>query len=169
MEAGVPYQLVPAYPPFVRIANNANIIYMCRTRTLIFGGNGTVANTSQTQQFQFSLPTIIIARSGAAIDASDAGLPVGRQGLDLFTVQFFRVGTGSSEFIDAGGGGAANPAVTVLGSTVLGTAANPSFFPGTGLFADTGGFINVTVTTLRANTLAHVTIWCIEEYGPARG
>jgi hypothetical protein len=167
MEAGVPYQLVPAYPPFVRIAADPNILYVSRTRTLIFGGNGVVAGTT-TQQYQFSVPTIIIARTAAAIDASGAGLPVGRSGLDLFTVQFSRVGA-ASDLIDAGGGGAANPNVLVLGSSVLGTAAQPAFFPGQGLFVDTGGFLNVQVTVLRDNSLIHVTNWCLEEWGPARG
>ena len=44
-EAGVPYQLVPAYPPFVRIANDPSIVYFPRFRTLIFGGNGAAGKS----------------------------------------------------------------------------------------------------------------------------
>lgn len=167
MEAGVPYHLVPAYPPFVRIAADRNIIYMCRTRTLIFGGNGIAAGTT-TQQWQFSVPTIIIARTATGVDESGAGLPVGRSGLDTFRAQLSRVGA-ASDLIDSGGGGAANPAVNVYGSCLYGTAAQPAFFPGTGLFADTGSFLNATVQILIANCAAHLCLWCLEEYGPARG
>lgn len=166
--AGVPYQLVPAYPPFVRLANSQDIVYFPRYRTLIFGGNGQAAATLPTQQWQFSLPTIILARTAAAIDASGAALPVGRGSLDLFKVQMFRAGS-QQDLIDAGGGGNANPVALVLGSALLGTAANPALIQGNGLFVDTGSFLNCTVQTLVNNTEVHVTIWCLEEYGPARG
>lgn len=166
MAAAVPYQLVPAYPPFVRLANSHDIVYFPRYRTLIFGGNGVVAGTT-TQQWQFSVPTIVIGRTAAAIDASGAALPVGRDSLDTFLVQMFRAGS-TSDFLDAGGGGNANPSVPTLGSALLGTAAQPALIQGNGLFVDTGGFLNCTCQTLINNILVHVTIWCIEEYGPAR-
>lgn len=168
MEAGVPYQLVPAYPPFVRIANDPGIVYFPRFRTLVFGGNGVAANTTATQQFQFSVPTIIIARSGGAVEASGAGLPVGRTGLECFSLQMFRAGS-QSDLIDAGGGGANNPAVNTLGVNLLGTGGLPALIPGNGLFVDTGSFLNITLTTLLANIQAWITLWAIEEYGPSRG
>lgn len=167
LEAGVPYQLVPAYPPFVRMANDPNIVYFPRFRTLTFGGNG-VAAAQTTQQFQFSLPTIILARTAAAIDASGAGLPVGRDSLDTFAVQFARTGS-QSDLVDAGGGGAANPTFNALGSALLGTARLPGFFQGNGYFVDTGGFLNVTCQILINNIRVDITIWCLEEYGPSRG
>lgn len=167
MEAGVPYQLVPAYPPFVRIANQEGIVYFPRFRSLVFGGSGVVAGTT-TQQFQFSVPTIIIARTGGAIAPNGTDLDVGKTGLDLFKVQFARAGS-NSDLIDAGGGGNTNPALNALAGNLLGTAALPGFIPGTGLFIDTGSFLNVTCQILLNNVEATVTIWCIEEYGPARG
>ena len=79
---GVPYQLVPAYPPFIRLANSKTVAYFPRYRSLRFGANGTVAGTT-TQLLQFSLPTIIFARTATAILADDSDLPVGRTGLQL--------------------------------------------------------------------------------------
>lgn len=166
MAAGVPYQMVPAYPPFVRLANSPDIAYFPRFRSLVFGGNAVLAATT-VQQVQFSVPTIILARTGSAYDASGAGLPVGRTGLQLFRVQFSRVGS-STDLIDAGAGNAA-PNITVLAENVLGPAGLPGFFQGNGLFVDTGGFINVTCQILLNNVEAHVSLLCLEEYGPSRG
>lgn len=168
MIAGVPYEFLPAYPPFVRIANSRDIVYFPRFRTMTYHGNGTAANTTVTNQFVFSLPTIIIARTAAAIDASGANLPIGRSSLDTFRAQMFRAGS-QQDLIDAGGGGNQNPSTTVLGSSIFGTAAQPALIPGNGLFVDTAGFLNLTVTNLIANIEVHVTLWCLEEYGPARG
>lgn len=167
MDAGVPYQLVPAYPPFVRIANDPNIVYFVRFRTLVFGGNAVVAATT-TNPIYFSVPTIIIARTAAAYDASGAALPVGLNSLDLFKIQFARAGS-SSDLIDAGAGGNTAPNVTTLGSALLGTGQLPALIPGQGLFVDTGSFINVTCQILRNNVEVNVSVWTIEEYGPARG
>ena len=167
MAAGVPYKLVPVYPPFVRIADDPNIVYAFRSRSLIFGGNGVAAATT-TQQFQFSLPTIIIARTGSAFLANDVGMPVGRTSLQLARVQMFRAGS-QSDLIDAGGGGVNNPAVTVLAECLLGTAGLPALIPGNGLFVDTGSFLNVTAQLLINSTELHFCIWALEEYGPARG
>lgn len=167
MGAGVPYQLVPAYPPFVRIANDPNIVYIVRFRTIVFGGNGVVAATT-TLPIYFSVPTIIIARTAAAYDASGAALPVGLNSLDLFKIQFARAGS-SSDLIDAGAGGQQAPNITVLGSSIMGTGQLPALIPGTGLFVDTGSFLNVTCQILRANVEVNITVWSLEEYGPARG
>src|SRR3990167_4918414 len=44
VEAGVRYQLLPAYPPFVRLAApDQGIVYFPRFYTGAFGGNGEVA------------------------------------------------------------------------------------------------------------------------------
>lgn len=166
--AGVPYQLVPAYPPFVRLANSPDIVYFPRFRTLVFGGNGVTAAVLATQQWQFSLPTIIIGRTAAAINASGAALPVGRNSLDLFKMQMFRSGS-QQDLIDAGGGGNANPVALVLGSALVGDARQPALIQGNGLFVDTGSFLNCTVQTLIDSVEVCVTLLCIEEYGPARG
>lgn len=166
--AGVPYNLVPAYPPFVRLANAPGIIYFPKFRTVTFHGNGTAANQSQTQTFTFTQPTIIIARTAAAIDASGAALPVGRNSLDTFTGQMFRAGS-FQDFIDGGGGTNTGPMAPVLGSAIFGTAAQPALIPGNGLFVENGSFMNVTVVNLIANVRVDVTLWCIEEFGPARG
>jgi len=168
MAAGVEYNLVPAYPPFVRLANDPNIVYFARFRTLVFGGNGVAAATTN-QQFAFSVPTIVLARTGGAYMADNTGLPVGRTGLETFRLQMFRTGS-QNDLLDAGGGGVAgNPVTNVLATTVLGTAAQPALIPGNGTFFDVGGFLNVTCQILLNNIEAHVTIWCLEEYGPARG
>lgn len=167
MAAGVPYQLVPAYPPFVRIANDPNIIYFPRFRTLSFFGTGTAANATATGQYQFQNPTIILARTAAAFLPTGTALDVGRNSLDTFRAQFFRTGA-IQDFIDAGAGNA-GPNFQALGSTIFGTAQLPALIPGTGVFVDTGGFLNVNVTALIANVTVDITIWCIEEYGPARG
>ncbi len=168
MQQGMPFQLVPAYPPFVRIANDPNVVYYPRFRTIIFGGNAVVAGTT-TLQFQFSLPTIIIARTGWGFIADNVtGLPVGRTGLDTFRIQMFRAGS-QSDLIDSGGGGNQNPAVNVIGSNVLGTAQLPALIPGCGLFVDTGGVLNTTCQILINNVEVHFTLWCIEMYGPASG
>lgn len=169
MAAGVPYQLVPAYPPFVRLANDPSIVYFVRFRSVIFGGNGVTAGVQAAQTIYFSVPTIIIARTGSAFDASDAGLPVGRTALQTFRTQFYRGGA-STDLIDAGGGGQnTNPAVTVLAENLLGTASQPALLPGNGLFFDNGTWLNIACTTLIDNIEAHVSVWTIEEYGPARG
>lgn len=167
MAAGVPYRLVPVYPPFVRIADDPNIVYFPRFRTLIFGGGAVVAATT-TQSFQFSVPTIIIARTAAAFLPVGTAFDVGRNPLDGFLAQFSRGGS-QSDLIDAGGGGAANPSVQTAGSALFGDGKLPGFVPGNGLFIDVGGILNVTVQTLINNITAHVCIWCVEEYGPARG
>ncbi len=168
MAAGVRYHFIPVSPPLVRVADDPSIVFFPRWRTLIFGGNGVAAATT-VQQWQFSVPTIIVARTAAAVmDDNVTGLQVGRNPLDTFRIQMARAGS-QTDLIDAGGGGAANPAVNVLGSTLLGTAERPAWIPGNGLFIDVGGFINCTVQVLLANILVCVTLHCLEEYGPARG
>lgn len=168
MDAGVPYQLVPVVPPFVRIANDPNIVYFYRSRTLTFFGNGIAINTQVTNQMQFSVPTVVIARTAAAVLPVGSNFDVGRNPLDSFMVQFFRAGS-QSDLIDAGGGGVANPSLPVLGSALLGSAALPAYIPGNGIFLDTGSFLNVSAQNLIANVTVHITVHCIEEYGPARG
>jgi hypothetical protein len=171
MANDVPYQFVPCYPPFVRLANVEGIVYLPRFRVMVFGANGTAAATT-TQTYSFSNPTIVIGRSAAAILADGLDdLPVGRASLDTFKTQMFRSGPGSSDLIDAGAGGQSvtGPNVLTLGSALWGTAAQPALIQGNGLFVDTGGFLSVTCQTLFANLEVHTVIWCIEEYGPARG
>lgn len=165
MAEGMPYQLVPAYPPFVRLANNPNILYFPRFRTITFGGNGVAAATT-TQTIQFSLPTIVMARTGSAFLASDAALPVGRTALQTFALQFVRAGA-MNDMVDTGAGNSA-PAFNAIAENLLGPASLPAFFPGTGLFFDTGSFLNVTCQILLASIRADITIWCLEEYGPGR-
>lgn len=165
--AGIPYELVPAYPPFVRIANDPNVAYFPRFRSLTFGGAAVAAATT-TQQIQFSLPTIVIARTGTGFMADNTGLPVGRTGLQLFAVQFAIAGS-VQDLVDSGGGGAAAANFTVTADCVLGPAGLPSFFPGNGIFFDTGMFLNVTVNIFINNVQADITLWCLQEYGPARG
>lgn len=167
IEAGIPYQLVPAYPPFVRLANDPRIVYFPRFRTLVFGGNGQAAQNFPVQTYLFSVPTIILARTGAAIDASAAALPVGRNSLDTFKVQFFRGGA-AQDLIDAGSG-QVGATVLTLGSALLGTAAQPALIQGNGLFADNGMFLSVNCQSLIANIEVHISIWCLEEFGPSRG
>lgn len=171
MAAGVPYQFVPCYPPFVRFANVEGIVYLPRYRVMVFGANGTAAGTT-TQTYSFSNPTIVIGRSAAAIIADgNTGLPIGRNSLDTFKSQMFRSGPGSSDLIDAGAGGqsATGPNVLTFGSALWGSAAQPALIQGNGLFVDTGGFLSVTCQTLYANLEVHCVIWCVEEYGPSRG
>lgn len=170
MAAGVPYQFVPAYPPFVRLANVEGIVYMPRYRVMVFGAMGTPAGTT-TQTFQFSNPTIIIARTAAAILADGAALAVGRNPLDTFKAQMSRTGAGSSDLVDAGAGGSsATPLqINILGSCLWGSATLPALIQGNGLFVDAGGFLSVTCQTLFNNLEVHLGIWCIEEYGQARG
>lgn len=167
MAAGVPYQLVPAYPPFVRIANDPNVVYLPRFRTITFFGTGTAAGATATGQYQFQGPTIIFARTGAAFLPTGTVFDVGRNPLDSFRVQFFRTGA-IQDFIDTGGANAGTSTQS-LGSTILGTGQLPALIPGTGLFVDTGGFLNIAITALIANVTVDITIWCIDEYGPARG
>lgn len=166
MAAGVPYQFIPTYPPFARVAADANIVYFPRFRHLVFGGAGIVAATT-TQVYTFSVPTLVIARTGAARMPNGTALDVGKTALDTFSVQFFRSGS-SNDILDAGSGNV-GPQVQVLGSAVLGTGGLPGFICPLGMFLDVGGFLNVTVQTLVDNVTVWVSIWCIEEYGPARG
>jgi hypothetical protein len=163
MASGMKYQLVPAYPPFIRIANDDRVLYFPRFRTLQFGGDGTTAGETFNDQWQFSLPTIVIARTAAAYSTADANLPVGRNSLDLFTAQMFRA-SGAQDLIDAGGGGNTGPNVQVLGSSVWGTGQLPALIPGTGLFVDTGSYLGVSGTILIADVLVHLTLWCVEEF-----
>lgn len=163
---GVPYQLVPAYPPFVRIANDPAIVYFPRFRTITFNAAGAVAGADNTLTWIFSVPTIVIARTAAARTTDNSNLPVGRDSLDCFSSQMFRAGS-STDLIDAGGGGQ-NPAVLVTGSAIYGTARQPALIPGNGIFFDTGSLLSCRVLTNVNALQVDVTIWCIEEYGPAR-
>jgi hypothetical protein len=168
-EAGIPYVHMPVFPPTVAEALDGNIHYAPRFRTAVFGGEGTAAGVIQTQAVPFSCPTVVVARSGAAIDASDADLPIGRDSLDTFKVQMFTTGQ-LQDLLDAGAGGATStsPTVLVLGSALLGPAALPGLIPKNGRFFDNGYFLNITVQVLIANIEVHVTLWCVEEIGPAR-
>lgn len=163
---GVPYQLVPAYPPFVRLANSRNVAYFPRFRSLTFGGSATAAGTT-TQLLQFSLPTIVFARSGSAFLADDTDLPVGRTGLQTFALQCQRTG-GVGDLLDVGGGNT-GPSFLALAENLLGPAGLPALVPGMGWFFDTGTSLNTTVQILLDNVRADVTFWCIEEYGAPRG
>ena len=167
MADGMKYQLVPAYPPFVRIANDDRVLYFPRFRTLTFGGTGTLAGATINDQWQFSLPTIIIARSAAAITGTGVALPVGRASLDTFTAQMFRV-SGAQDLIDAAGGGNTGTNVQTIGSALWGTAQLPALIQGTGLFVDTGSYLGVAGTILIADMRVDLVLWCIEEYGPGR-
>ena len=163
MAEGMKYQLAPAYPPFIRIANDDRVLYFPRFRTLVFGGTGTLAGATFNDQWQFSLPTIIIARSAAAITGTAVALPVGRYSLDTFKSQMFRV-SGAQDLIDAGGGGNTGPNTQVLGSALWGTGSMPALIPGTGLFVDTGSYLGIAGTILVADVEVNCTLWCIEEF-----
>ena len=167
MADGMKYQLVPAYPPFIRIANDDRVLYFPRFRTLTFGGTGALAGQTFNDQWQFSLPTIIIARTAAAITVNAAALGVGRSSLDTFKCQVFRV-SGAQDLIDAAGGGNTGTNVQTLGSALWGTAQLPALIPGTGLFVDTGSYLGVTGTILVAEVQVDLVLWCVEEYGPGR-
>lgn len=169
LEAGVDYQFVPVWPPFVRLANSPGIVYFPRFRTVIMGGNGALINATYNRPINFSVPTIVIARTGTAVVADNAtALQVGRSALDTFTVQMFRAGS-NSDFIDAGAGADTAPNVQTLGGCILGSGGLPALIPGNGIFIDTGSYLTLAVTALLPNLLIHVDLWCIEEYGPARG
>jgi hypothetical protein len=113
------------------------------------------------------VPTIIIARTAAAYTTTGVALPVGRASLDTFTAQMFRAGS-STDLFDAGWGGT-NPSILVTGSSIFGTAAQPMLIPGNGLFLDNGGLFSARVVTLLDAIRVDISLWCIEEYGPARG
>lgn len=164
---GVPYQLVPAYPPWVRIANDPSIVYFPRLRTATFNAAGAAAGADATLTMIVSVPTIVLARTAAAVKTTGVALPVGWLPLDTFTAQVFRAGS-STDLVDAGWGGA-NPAVLAIGSAIFGSAAQPMLIPGNGLFIDTGGLLSCRVVTLLDAMRVDVTFWCLEEYGPARG
>ena len=163
---GVPYQLVPVYPPFVRIANDPSIVYFPRLRSASFNTAGAALGFDGTLTMFASAPTIIIARSAAAITTTGAALVLGRESLDTFQAQMFRAGS-STDLFDAGWGGA-NPSQLVIGSSIFGTASQPMLIPGNGFFVDTGGQVSVRVATLVDAIRVDVTLWCIEEYGPSR-
>lgn len=165
--AGIEYQLVPAYPPFVRLANAPGIVYFPRFRTIQFNTAGAVAGNVGQLTYFFSCPTIVIARTAAAHTTTNAALPVGRDSLDCFAAQFTRQGA-ASDAIDAGGGGQ-NPAVLVTGSAILGSARQPALIQGNGLFFDTSYQLTVEVETFVDALQVDITIWCIEEFGPGRG
>lgn len=163
---GIEYQLVPAYPPFVRLANSPGIVYFPRWRTVQFNTAGAAAGNMGQLTYFFSVPTIVIARTAAAYTTTNAALPVGRDSLDCFATKMLRAGA-ASDLIDAGGGGS-NPAVLVTGSSILGSARQPALIPGNGLFFDTGMQLTTEVETYVDALQVDITLWCIEEYGPAR-
>lgn len=164
MADGVPYSLVPCWPPFVRVANDRHIVYFPRQRTFTFGGNGVAAGVQSPVTLTFSLPTIVVWRTAAAILADGADLPVGRNSLDIFKTQFVRSGA-SQDLIDVGTTGTST---LTLGSALCGPAGFPAFFQGTGLFFDVGSQLQVACQTLIANAEVHITIGCFEEFGPGR-
>lgn len=166
MLAGVPYQYLPVYPPFARLAADPGILYFTRFRYLLFDASALAASPLPTQQLLFSNPTIVLARTAAAYQTDDDDLPVGRSSLDCFTTQWFRSGA-TTDLIDAGAGLAATS--LVLGSCVMGDARQPALIPGNGIFFDTGTYCNVSIATLIDHMVVHVCAWCLEEYGPARG
>lgn len=165
MANGIPYQLVPVYPPFVRMANDPNIVYFPRYRSFRFGANGTVAGTT-TQTMNTGLPTYVIAMTGTAFDAGNAALPVGRTSLQLFSFQI-STGQGSQDLLTVGGGNT-TPNFNVVAENILGTGGLPGFVPCTGLFIDTATPLNVTCQILRDNVQADITFWCIEEWAAPR-
>lgn len=161
---GVEYRRVPVWPPFANLAADNRIAYQVRFRWITFGGNTVAAGPQAPIPFQFSQPTIIIGRVAAAIDASGAATPVGRQSLDLFTSFWIRIG--GNDAIDSTQPAMGTP---MLGSALYGNGQLPALMPGNGLFFDRGSALQVNVSTLINNVRADIGIICLEEYGPPRG
>jgi hypothetical protein len=146
---------VPVYPPFANLALDPNVVYLGRMRSVRFGGNGMAAQTFAPQPFQFSIPTIMLARSGGAYLADDSALPVGRADDTIWAAYFQRVG--SNDLLD----GDSTP---TLARCSFGTGASPTLYPGNGVFFDRGSSLFVYCQSLVANAAITITIWCLEEY-----
>ena len=159
IEAGVKYRRVPIYPPFANLARDPNIVYLIRFRPLFFAGNGIALGVQPQQTVLFSQPTIVFARSMAAIAADDAALPVGRDGRDTCAIWTQRT---SGDLID----GASQP---ILGSALYGTGGEPALFAGNGLFFRSGASMVVNCQTLINNIRVDFVLWTLEEYGTQAG
>lgn len=159
-QKGVQYRRVPIWPPFANLARDPNVLYLIRNRPLVFGGAGVVAGTLAPQQLPFSQPTIVFARTAAAVIADfKTGFPVGMNPLDSFAAQIQRT---TGDLLD----GTSTP---ILGSALWGKATLPALYAGNGLFFNNGSTLIVTVQTLMDNVRADLVFWTIEEYGPAAG
>ena len=160
MQQGVPYRRVPIWPPFANLARDPNVLYLIRFRPLLFGGNGVAAATLAPQQINFSQPTIVFARSAAAVIADYAtGLPVGMNSLDTFASTFSRT---QGDQLD----GTTTP---ISGSAIYGNGRMPALYAGNGLFFNNGSTLIVNCTTFLNNVRVDIVLWTIEEYGTPRG
>lgn len=154
IQAGVPYRRVPIYPPFANLAADPRVVYMTRVRPFFFGG-AVAAGVQPPQQAAFSQPTIVYARSAAAIEATGGALPVGRGSLDTFSSFMART---NGDSID----GTNTP---ILGSAILGTAGLPALYACNAIFFNAGSTLMINLTTLLANIRVDIVLWTIEEYG----
>jgi len=152
---GVKYRRVPVYPPFANLALDPNVVYMVRLRPLFFGGSGIVAGVLAPQQYQFSQPTIVIARSAAAYDAANGALPVGRSEATTWGAFFQRVN--GMDNLDGG----TDP---IVGGAGFGSGGEPTLYPGNGLFFDKGSSLTVTCQIFRNDIRVCIVVWCLEEY-----
>ncbi len=155
IDSGVPYRRVPIYPPFANLARDPSIIYMVRIRPMFFGGAGVAAGVLPPQPLQFSQPTIVYARTAAAILTDGTGMPVGRVSRDLF----------SAFFIRSNGDGLDGGTTPILGDAIFGNGGSPALYAANGVFFNNGTVMSINVSTLIANTLVHIVVYTIEEYG----
>lgn len=148
-----PWQRVPIYPPQVLLSTNKYVGH--ETRLYGAGILNIAAGTETTATVQFDTPCIVAMASGTAIETAGAGLPVGRAALDTFLIA-----------LEHSNGNRLTTSAR-LGSTVLGSAAQPAMIPGNGWVFDRGSTAVFLITPLIANLRIDINLWCIEERGPS--
>ncbi len=159
MQQGIEYRRVPIWPPFANLAKDPNVLYLIRYRPLLFGGNGIAAAALAPQTIRFSQPTIVFARSAAAVIADYAtGFPVGMNPLDSFGATFSRP---TGDQLDG-------TTTAISGSALYGNGRFPALYAGNGLFFNNGSDLIVNLTTFMANVRVDIVLWTIEEYGTPR-
>lgn len=155
IEQYIKYRRVPIYPPFANLAKDPSVIYMVRPRPAFFGGAGVAAAVLPQFPMQFSQPTIVYARTATAILTDNNGLPVGRPCRNQFSCFMQRT---NGDSIDGG-------TTPILGDAIFGSGGEPALYAANGVFFNNGASLSINVTSLIDNTLVHIVLWTIEEYG----
>jgi hypothetical protein len=148
-----PWQRVPIYPPQILLSTNKYVGH--ETRYYGAGILNIAANTQTTATVQFDTPCIIFAMTGAAFDTQAGALPIGTAALDTFIIALEH------------SNGNRLTTTARLGSTILGTAAQPGLIGGNGWVFDRGSTMVMLITPLRANMRIDVNLLCVEERGPS--
>jgi hypothetical protein len=147
---------MPFYPTAPYYSTKPNVGYQPRFygATLAPTDTDFLLNNEALRIVQFDIPCVLVAWTGSALDTAAPGNLSGLNPRDMF---LFRAEYSTGDQLTT---------AARLGSTILGTMANPGEIGSSGYTINPGASLVLGITPLLANLRVDITLICLEARGP---